>query len=176
MGPLHRDQPRLDRSTWHAQFCPRHAGRDTDGEPRSPPASDTIVREGFLLYGSSKRSSAMAVLAAFAGSGVTWRCASRPTRGRSVRPAIVVPPLLWLLSDEALAANGETHRRGLDTNVSPAQAAAGCTDSLARRRADADQTVLSGAARRTARMGITIQGTVDYGMAAELLGATRAIR
>jgi len=82
----------------------------------------TMVREGFLLYGSSKAAaeSAMAVLAAdLAGSGVTSNVlvpggttdtplvGEAPNRDRMLRPAIMVPPLLWLLSDEAQAVNGK---------------------------------------------------------------------
>ena len=82
----------------------------------------TMVREGFLLYGSSKAAaeSAMAVLAAdLAGSGVTSNVlvpggttdtplvGDAPNRDRMLRPAIMVPPLLWLLSDEARAVNGK---------------------------------------------------------------------
>ncbi len=82
----------------------------------------TMVREGFLLYGSSKAAaeSAMAVLAAdLAGSGVTSNVlvpggttdtplvGEAPNRDRMLRPAIMVPPLLWLLSDEARPVNGK---------------------------------------------------------------------
>jgi len=82
----------------------------------------TMVREGYLLYGSSKAAaeSAMAVLAAdLAGSGVTCNVlvpggvtdtplvGEMPNREKMLRPAIMVPPLLWLLSDEARAVNGK---------------------------------------------------------------------
>jgi NAD(P)-dependent dehydrogenase (short-subunit alcohol dehydrogenase family) len=82
----------------------------------------TMVREGFLLYGSSKAAaeSAMAVLAAdLGGSGVTSNVlvpggttdtplvGEAPNRDKMLRPAIMVPPLLWLLSDEAQAVNGK---------------------------------------------------------------------
>src|SRR6185312_11948968 len=76
----------------------------------------TMVREGFLLYGSSKAAveSAMAVLAA-AGCGVTSNVlvpggttdtplvGEAPNRDKMLKPAIMTPPLLWLLSDEARA-------------------------------------------------------------------------
>jgi len=99
----------------------------------------TMVREGFLLYGSSKAAaeSAMAVLAAdLAGSGVTSNVlvpggttdtplvGEAPNRDRMLRPAIMVPPLLWLLSDEASAVNGKRFiAADWDTSVPPAQAA-----------------------------------------------------
>jgi len=82
----------------------------------------TMVREGYLLYGSSKAAaeSAMAVLAAdLAGSGVTSNVlvpggmtdtplvGDAPNREKMLRPAIMVPPLLWLLSDEARSVNGK---------------------------------------------------------------------
>ena len=99
----------------------------------------TMVREGFLLYGSSKAAaeSAMAVLAAdLAGSGVTSNVlvpggmtdtplvGEVPNREKMLRPAIMVPPLLWLLSDEARAVNGKRFiAADWDTSVPPAQAA-----------------------------------------------------
>src|SRR6476659_8007212 len=82
----------------------------------------TMVREGYLLYGSSKAAaeSAMAVLAAdLAGSGVTSNVlvpggmtdtplvGDAPNREKMLRPAIMAPPLLWLLSDEARTVNGK---------------------------------------------------------------------
>ena len=99
----------------------------------------TMVREGFLLYGSSKAAaeSAMAILAAdLAGSGVTSNVlvpggttdtplvGEAPNREKMLRPAIMVPPLLWLLSDEALAVNGKRFiAADWDTSVPPARAA-----------------------------------------------------
>ena len=99
----------------------------------------TMVREGFLLYGSSKAAaeSAMAVLAAdLAGSGVTSNVlvpggttdtplvGEAPNRDRMLRPAIMVPPLLWLLSDEASAVNGKRFiAADWDTALPPARAA-----------------------------------------------------
>lgn len=82
----------------------------------------TMVREGYLLYGSSKAAaeSAMAVLAAdLEGSGVTSNVlvpggvTNTPLvgddagdRGRMLQPDIMVPPLLWLVSEAAAAVNG----------------------------------------------------------------------
>jgi len=99
----------------------------------------TMVREGFLLYGSSKAAaeSAMAVLAAdLAGSGVTSNVlvpggttdtplvGEAPNRDRMLRPAIMVPPLLWLLSNEARAVNGKRFiAADWDTALPAAQAA-----------------------------------------------------
>jgi NAD(P)-dependent dehydrogenase (short-subunit alcohol dehydrogenase family) len=99
----------------------------------------TMVREGFLLYGSSKAAaeSAMAVLAAdLAGSGVTSNVlvpggttdtplvGEAPNREKMLRPAIMVPPLLWLLSDEARAVNGKRFiAADWDTALPAAQAA-----------------------------------------------------
>jgi len=99
----------------------------------------TMVREGFLLYGSSKAAaeSAMAVLAAdLAGSGVTSNVlvpggttdtplvGEAPNRDKMLRPAIMVPPLLWLLSDEAQAVNGKRFiAADWDTALPPARAA-----------------------------------------------------
>jgi NAD(P)-dependent dehydrogenase (short-subunit alcohol dehydrogenase family) len=99
----------------------------------------TMVREGFLLYGSSKAAaeSAMAVLAAdLAGSGVTSNVlvpggttdtplvGDAPNREKMLRPAIMAPPLLWLLSDEARAVNGKRFiAADWDTSLPPARAA-----------------------------------------------------
>jgi NAD(P)-dependent dehydrogenase (short-subunit alcohol dehydrogenase family) len=82
----------------------------------------TMVREGYLLYGSSKAAAeaAMAVLAAdLAGTGVTSNVlvpggmtdtplvGEVPNRERMLRPSIMVPPLLWLLSADADAVNAK---------------------------------------------------------------------
>ena len=99
----------------------------------------TMVREGFLLYGSSKAAaeSAMAVLAAdLAGSGVTSNVlvpggttdtplvGEAPNRDKMLRPAIMVPPLLWLLSDEARTVSGKRFiAADWDTALPAAQAA-----------------------------------------------------
>ena len=99
----------------------------------------TMVREGFLLYGSSKAAaeSAMAVLAAdLAGTGVTSNVlvpggvtdtgmvGDAPNRDKMLKPAIMVPPLTWLLSDEARAVNGKRFiAADWDLKLPPAQAA-----------------------------------------------------
>jgi len=99
----------------------------------------TMVRQGYLLYGSSKAAaeSAMAVLAAdLAGTGVTSNVlvpggvtdtplvGEAGDRSKMLRPEIMVPPLLWLVSPEAADV---TARRVIaadwDTRLSPAQAA-----------------------------------------------------
>ena len=82
----------------------------------------TMVREGYLLYGSSKAAaeSAMAVLAAdLAGTGVTSNVlvpggvtdtplvGEAPNRDKMLKPQIMCPPLLWLLSDAAREVNGK---------------------------------------------------------------------
>ena len=81
----------------------------------------TMVREGYLLYGSSKASaeSAMAVLAAdLTGTGVTANVlvpggvtdtplvGEAGDRSKMLRPEIMVPPLLWLVSDAAASVSG----------------------------------------------------------------------
>jgi NAD(P)-dependent dehydrogenase (short-subunit alcohol dehydrogenase family) len=81
----------------------------------------TMVREGYLLYGSSKAAAeaAMASLSAdLAGTGVTSNVlvpggvtdtplvGDASNRDKMLKPAIMVPPLLWLLSDEGRATNG----------------------------------------------------------------------
>jgi NAD(P)-dependent dehydrogenase (short-subunit alcohol dehydrogenase family) len=81
----------------------------------------TMVRAGYLLYGSSKAAteSAMAVLAAdLAGTGVTSNIlvpggtTNTPLvgegagdRSKMLQPEIMVPPLLWLVSDAAAGIN-----------------------------------------------------------------------
>jgi NAD(P)-dependent dehydrogenase (short-subunit alcohol dehydrogenase family) len=99
----------------------------------------TMVREGYLLYGSSKAAaeSAMAVLAAdLVGSGVTSNIlvpggmtdtpmvGEASNRDRMLRPAIMVPPLLWLLSPAASAVNAKRFvAADWDTALPPGQAA-----------------------------------------------------
>jgi NAD(P)-dependent dehydrogenase (short-subunit alcohol dehydrogenase family) len=84
----------------------------------------TMVRGGYLLYGASKAAAeaAMAVLAAdLQGTGVTSNVLvpggvtntgivgdEAGDRARMLQPEIMVPPLLWLISD---AAAGVTARR-----------------------------------------------------------------
>jgi NAD(P)-dependent dehydrogenase (short-subunit alcohol dehydrogenase family) len=81
----------------------------------------TMVREGYLLYGASKAAaeSAMAVLAAdLAGTAVTANVlvpggvtdtplvGEAGDRAKMLRPEIMLPPLLWLVSDAAAGING----------------------------------------------------------------------
>jgi NAD(P)-dependent dehydrogenase (short-subunit alcohol dehydrogenase family) len=100
----------------------------------------TMVRGGYLLYGSSKAAaeSAMAVLAAdLDGTGVTSNVlvpggvTNTPLvsddagdRAKMLQPEIMVPPLLWLVSP---AADGVNARRFVaadwDTSLPPAKAA-----------------------------------------------------
>ncbi len=80
----------------------------------------TMMRGGYLLYGSSKAAAeaAMAVLAAdLEGTGVTSNVlvpggavdtplvGESPLRARMLKTEIMVPPLLWLLSNEAATVN-----------------------------------------------------------------------
>jgi len=99
----------------------------------------TMVREGYLLYGSSKAAceSAMAVLSAdLKGTGVTCNIlvpggvtdtplvGEAGDRAKMLRPEIMNAPLLWLVSDDA---SGVTGRRFIaadwDTTQPPATAA-----------------------------------------------------
>ena len=100
----------------------------------------TMVRAGYLLYGASKAAaeSATAILAAdLAGTGVTANVlvpggvTNTPlvgddagSRDKMLQPEIMVPPLLWLVSD---AAAGVTARRFIaadwDRSLPAAQAA-----------------------------------------------------
>ena len=99
----------------------------------------TMVREGYLLYGSSKAAaeSSMAVLAAdLKGTGVTANVlvpggvtdtplvGDAGDRSKMLRPEIMVPPLLWLVSDEAARVSGRRFiAADWDTHLLPAQAA-----------------------------------------------------
>ena len=99
----------------------------------------TMVREGYLLYGSSKAAaeSAMAVLSAdLAGTGVTSNIlvpggvtdtplvGEATNRDKMLKPAIMATPLLWLLSDEARDVNGRRFiAADWDASLPPAQAA-----------------------------------------------------
>jgi len=100
----------------------------------------TMVRAGYLLYGASKAAaeSATAIMAAdLAGTGVTANVlvpggvTNTPLvgddagdRSKMLQPDIMVPPLLWLVSD---AADGVNARRFIaadwDRSLPPAQAA-----------------------------------------------------
>ncbi len=101
----------------------------------------TMVRAGHLLYGSAKAAaeSAMAVLAAdLEGTGVTSNVlvpggttatalvgtqAGDPAR--MLQPEIMVPPLLWLLSEEARTVNASRFvAADWDAALPPAEAAA----------------------------------------------------
>ncbi len=109
----------------------------------------TMIRGGYALYGASKASAeaAAAVMAAdLAGSGVTVNVlvpggmtdtriipeAEMADRSRLIRPEVMVPPLLWLISD---ATAEVTARRFLathwDTSLPPAQAAERCGAPIA---------------------------------------------
>jgi NAD(P)-dependent dehydrogenase (short-subunit alcohol dehydrogenase family) len=99
----------------------------------------TMVREGYLLYGSSKAAaeSAMAVLAAdLTGTAVTANVlvpggvtdtplvGDAGDRSKMLRPEIMLPPLLWLVSDEAAAVNGRRFiAADWDVSLPPAKAA-----------------------------------------------------
>jgi NAD(P)-dependent dehydrogenase (short-subunit alcohol dehydrogenase family) len=100
----------------------------------------TMVREGYLLYGASKAAAeaAMAVLSNdLKGTGVTANVlvpggvtdtplvgGDAGDRSRMLRPEVMVPPLLYLVSEAAAAVNGRRFI-GADWDVSlpPAQAA-----------------------------------------------------
>ncbi|HVZ06479.1 SDR family NAD(P)-dependent oxidoreductase [Rhodopila sp.] len=99
----------------------------------------TMVREGYLLYGSSKAAaeSAMAVLAAdLKGTGVTSNVlvpggvtdtplvGEAGDRSKMLRPEIMVPPLLYLVSNAAAAVNGRRFiAADWKTTLPPVQAA-----------------------------------------------------
>lgn len=99
----------------------------------------TMVREGYLLYGSSKAAAeaAMAVLAAdLAGTGVTSNVlvpggmtdtplvGDVPNREKMLRPESMVPPLLYLISDEAKSVNARRFvAADWNANLPPAEAA-----------------------------------------------------
>ena len=99
----------------------------------------TMVREGYLLYGSSKAAaeSAMAVLSAdLQGTGVTSNVlvpggvtdtplvGDAGDRSKMLRPEIMLPPLLWLASDQAAGVNGRRFvAADWDARLPPAQAA-----------------------------------------------------
>ena len=101
----------------------------------------TMVREGYLLYGSSKASAeaAMSTLAAdlaAENTGVTCNVlvpggmtdtplvGNVANREKMLRPEIMVPPLLWLLSDEAKSVNAKRFvAADWDSALPPAEAA-----------------------------------------------------
>jgi NAD(P)-dependent dehydrogenase (short-subunit alcohol dehydrogenase family) len=109
----------------------------------------TMIRGGYALYGASKAAAeaAHAVMAAdLAGTGVTVNVlvpggvtdtriipeAEVAEREKLIRPEVMVPPLLWLISD---AARDVTARRFLAVHwnpaLPPAQAADGCGAPIA---------------------------------------------
>ena len=109
----------------------------------------TMIRGGYTLYGASKAAAeaAHAVMAAdLAGTGVTVNVlvpggmtdtriipeAEVAAREKLIRPEVMVPPLLWLISD---AARDVTARRFLavhwDGTIPPAQAAEACGAPIA---------------------------------------------
>jgi NAD(P)-dependent dehydrogenase (short-subunit alcohol dehydrogenase family) len=109
----------------------------------------TMIRRGYVLYGASKAAAeaATAVMAAdLAGTGVTANVlvpggmtdtrivpdAAVADRARLLRPEIMVPPLLWLASEDAAAVTG---RRFIaahwDASLPPAAAAEKCGAPIA---------------------------------------------
>jgi NAD(P)-dependent dehydrogenase (short-subunit alcohol dehydrogenase family) len=109
----------------------------------------TMLREGYILYGASKAAAeaATAIMSAdLAGTGVTANVlvpggmtdtriiadGAVVDRSRLLRPEIMAPPLLWLVSE---AAAGVTGRRFLaahwDTALPPAEAAEKCGAPIA---------------------------------------------
>jgi NAD(P)-dependent dehydrogenase (short-subunit alcohol dehydrogenase family) len=109
----------------------------------------TMLREGYVLYGASKAAAeaATAVMAAdLTGTGVTANVlvpggmtdtrivpdAAVSDRSRLLRPEIMAPPLLWLVSDAAADVTG---RRFLaahwDTSLPPSEAGEKCGAPIA---------------------------------------------
>src|SRR5690348_11793846 len=109
----------------------------------------TMLREGYILYGASKAAAeaATAIMSAdLAGTGVTANVlvpggmtdtriiadGAVADRSRLLRPEIMAPPLLWLVSDIAAEVTG---RRFLaahwDTSLPPAEAAEKCGAPIA---------------------------------------------
>jgi NAD(P)-dependent dehydrogenase (short-subunit alcohol dehydrogenase family) len=109
----------------------------------------TMIRAGYVLYGASKAAAeaATAVMAAdLKGTGVTANVlvpggmtdthiipdAAVADRARLLRPDIMAPPLLWLVSPQAAGVNG---RRFLaahwDPALPPAEAAEKCGAPIA---------------------------------------------
>jgi NAD(P)-dependent dehydrogenase (short-subunit alcohol dehydrogenase family) len=109
----------------------------------------TMLREGYILYGASKAAAeaATAIMSAdLAGTGVTANVlvpggmtdtriiadGAVADRSRLLRPEIMAPPLVWLVSDAAAQVTG---RRFLavhwDTSLPPAEAAEKCGAPIA---------------------------------------------
>ena len=116
-----------------------------------------MVREGYLLYGSSKAAaeSSMAVLAAdLAGTAVTANVlvpggvtdtplvGDAGDRSKMLRPEIMLPPLLWLVSDEAASVTGRRFIAA-DWDIEPAAGSGGRSRGragrMAQHRPDADR-------------------------------------
>jgi NAD(P)-dependent dehydrogenase (short-subunit alcohol dehydrogenase family) len=101
----------------------------------------TMLREGYILYGASKAAAeaATAIMSAdLAGTGVTANVlvpggmtdtriiadGAVADRSRLLRPEIMAPPLLWLISDEAAQVTGQRFLAvHWDTSLPPAEAA-----------------------------------------------------
>jgi NAD(P)-dependent dehydrogenase (short-subunit alcohol dehydrogenase family) len=109
----------------------------------------TMLREGYILYGASKAAAeaATAIMSAdLVGTGVTANVlvpggmtdtriiadGAVADRSRLLRPEIMAPPLLWLVSDAGAEVTG---RRFLavhwDTSLPPAEAAEKCGAPIA---------------------------------------------
>ncbi len=109
----------------------------------------TMLREGYVLYGASKAAAeaATAVMSAdLAGTGVTANVlvpggmtdtrivpdAAVADRSRLLRPEIMAPPLLWLVSDAAAGATGQRFLAAhWDPSLPPAEAAEKCGAPIA---------------------------------------------
>ena len=109
----------------------------------------TMLREGYVLYGASKAAAeaATAVMAAdLAGTGVTANVlvpggmtdtrivpdAAVADRSRLLRPEIMAPPLLWLISDAAADVTGQRFLAvHWDGSLPPAEAAEKCGAPIA---------------------------------------------
>ena len=108
----------------------------------------TMVRKGHLLYGASKAAAeaGMAILAAdLEGTGITSNVlvpggvTDTPLvgdygidRSKMLQPEIMVPPLLWLVSDAAAHVNARRFiAADWDTGLPPAQAAAKASAPIA---------------------------------------------
>jgi NAD(P)-dependent dehydrogenase (short-subunit alcohol dehydrogenase family) len=109
----------------------------------------TMLREGYVLYGASKAAAeaATAVMSAdLAGTGVTANVlvpggmtdtrivpdGAVADRSRLLRPKIMAPPLLWLVSDAAANVTGQRFLAvHWDTSLPPAEAAEKCGAPIA---------------------------------------------
>ena len=109
----------------------------------------TMLREGYILYGASKAAAeaATAIMSAdLAGTGVTANVlvpggmtdtriiadGAVADRSRLLRPEIMAPPLLWLISDEAAQVTGQRFLAvHWDTSLPPAEAAEKCGAPIA---------------------------------------------